>query len=404
LVFTIPISWYAVKCRSGKTRLHGLDTLRSAAILAVIVYHVLDFGGGNKLPAWFEPIAQFGWIGVDLFFVLSGFLIGSQLLRPYLRGEKPSLLGFYRSRAFRILPAYLAVLALYEFVPGWRESSSLAPVWAFLTFTSNFVIVPFDAHAFSHAWSLCVEEHFYLALPLIVLVTMRRGSARRTVAVLAAFVLAGIGLRAFVLIHWLRPLADAGQIIGGHYLGLIYYATYCHFDGLLAGVLLAILKTFRPEWWARFARRGHLQTLAGVALILVCLPLFRYRYESAAGITAVGDVIGFPILSLGLGLLVASAMSDNGLLGRFRVPGAKLIATLAYSLYLTQKEMIHLVSGWFPGLETRGGWPWLADYVLCSFAVAAALYLCIERPFLLLRDRSRKHAVALKPVESRADG
>ncbi|HKF49883.1 MAG TPA: acyltransferase [Terracidiphilus sp.] len=389
-----------------KTRLHGLDTLRSAAILAVIVYHVLDFGGGNKLPAWLESIAQFGWMGVDLFFVLSGFLIGSQLLRPCLRGETPSLLGFYRNRAYRILPAYLAVLALYEWMPAWRESSSLAPAWAFLTFTANFVIVPFDAHAFSHAWSLCVEEHFYLALPLIVIVMIRRPSARKTITVLAAFIAIGIGMRAFVLFHSLRPLADAGQIFGGHYLGLIYYATYCHFDGLLAGILLAILKSFRPEWWARFARRGHLQTLAALALIVGCLPLFRYRYESVTGITAVGDVIGFPVLSLGLGLLVASALSDNGLLSRFRVPGAKLVATLAYSLYLTQKEMIHLVSDWFPSLESRGGWRWLLVYALCSFAVAAALYLFVERPFLLLRDRRREQParLELQPARTETEG
>jgi peptidoglycan/LPS O-acetylase OafA/YrhL len=381
--------------KTAPSRLHGLDTLRSAAILSVIAYHVWGFGGDNKLPRWFDSTAQFLWMGVDLFFVLSGFLIGSQLLKPYLKGEKPSLWSFYRNRIYRILPAYFVVLALYEFVPKWRELPEIPPAWSFLTFTQNFAIAHFHAHAFSQAWSLCVEEHFYLLLPLILLAVMRKPSPRRTAIVFAGFVLAGIAIRSFILFHRLRPLANSGQGFGLDYLYLIYYATCSHFDGLLVGVALAALKTFRPQWWAGFARRGHLQTLAGVALIALCLPLFKDRYVSASGITAVGDVIGFPLLSLGLGFLVASAMSANGFLSRVRVPGAKLIATLAYSLYLTQKEMIHLVSGWFPMLDRWGGWRWLLVYALCSFGVAAALYLCVERPFLLLRDRRAR----LQPLE-----
>lgn len=384
--------------KSPSSRLHGLDTLRSAAILSVILYHVSGFGGENKLPGWFDPIAQYLWIGVDLFFVLSGYLIGSQLLRPYLKGEKPSLWKFYSNRMYRILPAYLAVLALYEFVPQWRELPALAPAWTFLTFTRNLLFERYTAHAFSHAWSLCVEEHFYLLLPLILVAVMRRPSARKTVIVFAAFVVAGMALRAFILFYRLRPLAGSEQGFGVDYLYLIYYPTYSHFDGLMVGVAMAAIKSFRPGWWAALARRGHLQTLAGIGLLAASLPLFKDRYESASGITAVGDVIGFPVLSLGLGLLVASAMSQYGLLSRLRVPGAKLIATLAYSLYLTQKEMIHLVSAWFPVLDQLGGWQWLLVYSVCSFGVAAALYLCVERPFLLLRDRRAK----LPPVEEPA--
>lgn len=372
--------------QNSKPRVHGLDTLRSLAIVSVIVFHVLSYGGADKLPAWLLPIAHFGWMGVDLFFVLSGYLIGSQLLRPYLAG---GLWDFYRNRMYRILPAYLAVLALYEFVPAWREEPTLAPVWSFLTFTLNFVMGPTGAYGFSQAWSLCVEEHFYLLLPLIVLIMMRRASLRKTVAVVAGLVLLGMGIRSFILFHWLRPLADTAQGFGMTFLNLVYYATYSHFDGLLVGVVLAVVKTFRPAWWAAFARRGHLQSAAGCGLLAVSILLLANRYESVNGISAVGDVIGFPVLSLGLGLLVASALSENGVLSRYRVPGAEWIATLAYSLYLTQKEMIHLVSEWFPFAARWGSCGWLAVYAACCLFVAEALYLCVERPFLMLRDRQR---------------
>ena len=108
-------------------RSHGLDTLRSLAILSVIVFHAYTFHDVGSLPWIVEFAAQMGWMGVDLFFVLSGYLIGSQLLRPYRRNERPRLWGFYRNRLYRVLPAYLVVLATYIVLPVWRESPSLPP-------------------------------------------------------------------------------------------------------------------------------------------------------------------------------------------------------------------------------------------------------------------------------------
>jgi peptidoglycan/LPS O-acetylase OafA/YrhL len=104
-------------------------------------------------------------MGVDLFFVLSGYLIGSQLLKPFRSGEHPRLWDFYRRRLYRILPAYLAVLALYFLVPVWREQDGISPLWQFLTFTENFFVDYAKNEAFSHVWSLCVEEHFYCCCP-----------------------------------------------------------------------------------------------------------------------------------------------------------------------------------------------------------------------------------------------
>ena len=84
-----------------------------------MLYHLTAFG---ELPFRIFPVTYFGWMGVDLFFVLSGFLIGQQVLQPYRSGRRFSIPDFYRRRAFRIVPAYLTVLALYVLVPAWRES------------------------------------------------------------------------------------------------------------------------------------------------------------------------------------------------------------------------------------------------------------------------------------------
>jgi peptidoglycan/LPS O-acetylase OafA/YrhL len=332
-----------------------------------------------------------GWMGVDLFFVLSGYLIASQFLRPYRTGARPGLWPFYRNRLFRILPAFGVVLALYLAVPLWRERPLLPPRWELLTFTQNLFVDRSRYSAFSHVWSLCVEEHFYLAFPLIVLAAMRRPSMRRTVAILASLVFSGMLIRGYVLFHLLQPLAASGGRFGLAFTERIYYPTYSHLDGLLAGVTLALIRTFRPGIWTALAHRGHTLLLAGACMVALAVYLTKDFWDSVTGVAAVGAVIGFPVLSLGLGLVVASAVSSNGWL-RLRVPGARLIATLAYSLCLIHKELIHIVDLCFPSIAHGAMLDWLCVYALFCLTAAAVLHLCVERPFLRLRDRPPKTA------------
>lgn len=372
---------------NSSARSHGLDTLRSIAILSVIVFHIWGFHG-DTLPDAFLPIVRIGWMGVDLFFVLSGYLIASQLLRPYTAGRRPSLWQFYRNRLYRVLPAFFAVLAFYLFIPRWRETDALAPAWQYATFTFNLLADHPAWKGFSHVWSLCVEEHFYLFLPLIVLVAMRRPSLRRGISLVAAFVLFGIAIRAWFLFHVLRLLAGQDDLFGPAYMSRIYYPTYSRLDGLLAGVTLAMIRTFRPAWWAQIARRGHALLAVGVALVGVVVYLTADGHPAATGDSPASVLFAFPTLALGLACLVASALSSNGWL-RLKVPGAQLCATLAYCLYLTQKELLHLVDLWFPRLQAVGRLPWFVVYMALCFVVAGALHLAVERPFLILRDRRK---------------
>ena len=101
---------------ADRTRQPGLDLLRALAIVLVVFYHAGIFG--FALP---HDLQRFGWIGVDLFFVLSGYLIAGQLVRPLGRGDTFSVSRFFWRRSLRILPAYLVVLAFYFFVPALRE-------------------------------------------------------------------------------------------------------------------------------------------------------------------------------------------------------------------------------------------------------------------------------------------
>ena len=388
----------ALQASAGRTvtRLHGLDTLRAAAILWVMPYHLIQ-----HLPQPLHLPARFGWMGVDLFFVLSGFLIASQIFRPFLQGRSLSVRDFYVRRAYRILPLFYTVLLLYVFVPVWRESPNLQSWWQFATFTENLLIDYSRNQAFSHAWSLCVEEHFYLLFPLLTVLLMRRPAAWKTYTGLASVLALGILARSFVLIHQLRPVSPDDDLFPIRCIEKMYYPTYVRLDGLLAGVALALVKAFRPAWWSALAHRGHSLAAGGLALVAFSGGLSFTHFDLASGRAAVWDLIGYPLLGLGFALITASAVSSNGLLARVRLPGARLIATLAFSLYLTHKEAVHLLVTLFPRLPD-GSFLMIPVFFSACLAVAGLLYVSVERPFLRLREARAGRQQALPAVDLQA--
>ena len=219
-------------------RLPGLDLLRAIAVVWVMLFHSFLVGGLGTNWDW---LSRFGWMGVDIFFVLSGFLIGKQVLMPLAQGRTFSFADFYSRRAYRIFPAFVAVLAIYMAFPQLRESPGLAPAWQFATFSVNLLIDYNTQQAFSHAWSLCVEEHFYLLFPLLAVGLSRRPRRARAVTVFMSVLLAGMLVRAGIWLH-----DDAISPARNWFVEDIYYPTWTRLDGLLAGVALATLAAYRP--------------------------------------------------------------------------------------------------------------------------------------------------------------
>jgi peptidoglycan/LPS O-acetylase OafA/YrhL len=365
---------------TSSAREPGLDLMRAIAILWVMLWH-MHFA--LRPGIWSGP-GRYGWMGVDLFFVLSGYLIGSQLLRPYTRGSRPSIGGFYLRRAFRVLPAYLTVLLFYFAIPGFREAPGLSPAWQFLTFTENFRIDYLHDQAFSHVWSLCVEEHFYLVLPLLILLLMRRPSFGKALTVILAILCFGIAIRTYIYLHHIAIFPRDDDAFALAYVERIYYPTHTRLDGLLAGVTMATIKTFHPAWWQRAVSHGYLLLVGGFALCAGAMWLFNDRLSFPA------SVIGFPLLAVGLGLLIASSIAPSSPLSK--IPGFSLIAALAYSAYLTHKEIIHFLRSHWPRLVEGGGWLALVIYFALSFLAAVILYMAIERPFLRMRERISSRA------------
>jgi peptidoglycan/LPS O-acetylase OafA/YrhL len=176
-------------------RIHGLDTLRALAVTLVVLHHYVLFVSDADTFGW---VGEIGWVGVDLFFALSGYLIGNQIFRALRAPEGLSLTRFYARRLLRTLPNFYVVLALYALWPVFRGGPPMLPLWRYLSFTQNIGLEP--GTAFSHAWSLCIEEQFYMLLPACALLAValgRRGAPLRWVwtAFALAFA-AGMAIRA----------------------------------------------------------------------------------------------------------------------------------------------------------------------------------------------------------------
>ncbi|MFL6657750.1 MAG: acyltransferase family protein, partial [Massilia sp.] len=212
------------------SRNHGLDTLRALAIVLVVLHHYVLFVSGSDTFGW---VGRIGWVGVDLFFALSGYLIGNQIFAALRSRKGFSLPRFYARRLLRTLPNFYVVLALYYLWPWFRHGSPLLPLWQFLSFTQNINLMP--GTAFSHAWSLCIEEQFYMLLPaLALLLALGRLPRRWTWAVVGITFGAGMVVRYLV---WNALVDDQTN-----YFRYIYYSTFCRFDELVAGVALALAK------------------------------------------------------------------------------------------------------------------------------------------------------------------
>ncbi|MFB6340455.1 acyltransferase family protein [Saccharicrinis sp. FJH62] len=361
-------------------RLNGLDHLRALAILMVMIFHY-----GRGIPSWLEPLNRIGWTGVDLFFVLSGYLIGYQLLKEYKNTSGINFKRFYIKRFFRIIPVYLAVLILYySLLPNLREGGGLPPLWRFLTFTQNFGLDVQTQKSFSHAWSLCIEEQFYLLLPITITLFFKSRGQKFAPYVIAGLIILGFIIRMYNWNEYVKPFIDSGnrrQMVYNMQ-EKIYYPSYNRMDGLLIGVSIAAIFNFKPRIKEFLTKHGN--------IVLVCgILLFLFAYKICENFISYQSMIyGFPLISLAYGVIVIAAISPTCILYKIKMRFTLIIATLSYAVYLIHKEVYYLVKM----LIDKSGNPkvepwtfWIS--VMMAILVGVIMHVIIEKPFLRLRTR-----------------
>ena len=358
----------------------GPDLLRALAILLVAGSHMYN----PALPdAFVTTMQQFGWLGVDIFFVLSGYLIGTELLRPVEAGAVPDLRVFYLKRCLRILPVFWLILGLYVLFPVLREGETMAPPWRFLTFTLNFGLDIRTMRTFSHAWSLCVEEHFYLILPLLILVLRRVRQRWLAVFLPVAIIVGNMLLRHILWAQW--------QAGGGHtadFMRILYYPSYTRFDGLVIGVAMAALRLFYRHDWNHIARPSLTLPCGAFCLLLALWMVKRDGFV----LTELGAVVLYPLFTLGVAFTLAALLELEPKIQWARWSGLGFIAAISYSFYLCQKMVYHADGLWLPKAWLTGWWA-VAIYYGTAIAAGAILYFTLERSALILR----RHILARWP-------
>ena len=361
----------------NQERTIGPDILRGLAILLVISWHMpwVDY------PPLFQHIKDFGWLGVDVFFVLSGYLIGTELLRPVQLGQAPDLTAFYIKRAFRIFPVFWLILALYALFPALREREALSPLWRYLTFTLNFGLYAKSFGTFTHAWSLCVEEHFYLILPALVLWLQR--FRRPWIGVgLAMLVLIG----GMILRHHIWQVWKSSGNGNADFFTQFYYPSYNRLDGLVIGVCTAALRLFYPVAWAKFAKPRFTLPIS-----ILCLGLTGYvNAIDSVTLSETSSAFFYPTFSFGVASLLATLLETERHLKPLRWSGLGFIAAISYSLYLSHKIVIHLDDQFVPKMWMTG-WSQIVIYYTSSIAVASIFYFIVERTFMRLRNTLLAH-------------
>jgi peptidoglycan/LPS O-acetylase OafA/YrhL len=356
-----------------------LDALRGVAVLLVLGRHFeLPPDAGPLLTAW----QRGGWVGVDLFFVLSGFLVSGVLFREYRRRRALSLPRFLARRGLRIYPAFgVLLLCTWLLAPIFHTPrTSGRRFLAELLFVQNYA-----AGVWNHTWSLAVEEHFYLALPIVLLslawIGRQRRDPYRPLLFLAAAVVPGVAALRCVNAWW-YPYTNPTHL----------FPTHLRADALLAGVLLAYVYHYQPARYHRFvAGRRRFLALAGA---MCFIPAFVFELPGSWFV----PTLGLTLFALGGVLLIASGV---GATARAPVTVLALIGSASYSIYLWHMPV--LLWG-VPLCETALGYQLedstrIALYLAASLAVGMAMVRLTEQPILWLRERwlPRQHRSGPSP-------
>lgn len=356
----------------------ALDGLRAVAILFVIPHNTSVLSAHTSGFAYLVAlIANLGWIGVQLFFALSGFLISGNLLDT--RRAANYYHSFFARRVLRIFPLYFGSLLLicglapliFHMPDEFTRTLRYVPIYLF--FLSNWT-QPFglSIHTFPHFWSLAIEEQFYLAWPFIIYRTTPQRFLRICIAIVAAALVIRVGM-----------------LIGGAAFNLLYMWTTSRMDALAAGAALAtIIRIPNLALW--FKRRANAITM-GTLVLLLAGAVTTHAYSNAATTQS----FGYTILAIGFALIVALAAARSSgpfsiLWSVLSIAPLRLIGRYSYAMYVFHLPL-HILIGmpllhrFVPHHSDSTALLYMAGLIVTTFSLAALSYHFYESRFLRLK-------------------
>lgn len=364
---------------AGGVYLGAVDGVRALAVVAVILFHAE--------VAWMQG----GFIGVDLFFVISGYLIGAQLWTRSAHVGQIGFERFYQARARRLLPTLGVVLAACAVATAVIDPAGLAEfranLLASLTFTTNWWFVAHEVPYFEafgrpsslqHLWSLAVEEQFYLVLPIVFVVLL---GAARTVRARRAATMALVGALAALSAAWMAYGTHAANVPFDADGSRFYFGTDSHAFGLLLGVLLAVWRDGDGIALPAHLRGRHRPRPAGKWLGLVGVAGLAFlgwvavRSSELTEGLYVWQLQGVAVASVAV---VAAASRRNGFSALLEWAPLRAVGRRSYGLYLWHWPVMVFTR---PGVDVAlEGWPLVALQVAATFVLAELTFRLVEEP------------------------
>jgi peptidoglycan/LPS O-acetylase OafA/YrhL len=338
-------------------RVQQLDVLRGIAVLLVLVHHS---------PGGEGPVLRGGWTGVDLFFVLSGFLVSGLLFKEYQRSGSIRPGRFYVRRGLKIYPNFYTMLAVTSAALALaRIPVEPRRVLGELVFVQNYVTAAWESR--EHAWSLAIEEHFYFLLPLALMLLLRWGPFRRAPVRCAAGLTATLST-ALLAVRWATVRFGKGDPVG------VLFFTHTRMDSLAFGVLLSVVWHFAP---ARIATVRRLRWALLMIGVLLTAPSYLLPVEHRFVLT-----LGLTLNYLGYGMALAAVLTLPRALPKPFAPALAYVGFYSYSIYLWHLPFLALL-GSLLGHRTLA----VPLFYAGSIVVGVAMAKLVELPALRLRER-----------------
>jgi len=383
----------AAKPATASARNPGLDWLRSAAILVVMANHCLiGFYISTGRLAFEGPLARISAsavLSIEWLFVLSGYLIGAMMIRSFERGERwpHAARDFWLRRWFRTFPNYY----LFLVVNAALAAAGVAHgefAWSYALFSQNLAWPERIPYFFGEAWSLALDEWFYLVMPILVGVLGYRRFGLKTAFVGATCLLIGLPT--------LARMAHPAAMEFFQWDAEVRRTTVLHLDATGFGVLAAVVNRWLPEWW-RLHRRVKLAV--GLALQVLGLALVWGMVETGWANAAVRWLASaFAITAMGLGTFFAMPWLTQA---DFRFAPLKWlidrISLYSYSLYLVHFPLIFIFLYLFPVRADTASLQvalLAAAWFACVLALAGLTYHYFEKPVSDIRERFTRHVDA----------
>ena len=367
-------------------RIPELDGLRAFAIILVLFRHFAvyyrEFHGSyykhTLSDSLLHNFMQNGWLGVDLFFVLSGYLIFYHLLSVQHRTDRIQTFGRYAlKRILRTFPLYYAIIVLIVLglIPFYQQDNTIG--WNQLLIHLVFLQDYTGTEILTPLWSLATEEKFYLLAPLL-LWFISHFKARTSIIFISLFIAASLLLKTVLISNLDEPLP---------YISFFwYYRAPFHYAiiSILIGVMIAILSQFKAPNW--------LPKLGLISGSLAIILLFSETWIGSHTWHLFNTVHLLFILACGVLIWVAVKYTGSRSMNFLRGRTLRIISVLSYALYLVH----YAVLPWVLRLHKqyiRSEEPWihtlsfLAIYVVVSIFASLLLHYVVEKPFLILKDR-----------------